>query len=106
MIPVAILAFVGMVGVTIGGAVAVFLSFRSTLPAWLLLVAGIPALAVGIFYTVGLAVAQRGSFPVKLVFWVNAACGLICVIQFIRRRRDALAARSAVDQSTPDEKTA
>jgi hypothetical protein len=106
MIPVAILAFVGMAFVTIGSAIAAVLSFRSALPSWMLLIAGIPALAVGIFYTVGLAVAQRGAFPVKLVFWMNAACGLMCVVQFFWKRRVASRARSVVAHSAPDEKPA
>jgi uncharacterized membrane protein YfcA len=105
MIPAAIAVFVGLIAVSICSLVAALLSFRSVVPTWFLLLAGVPAFAVGAFYSVGLAIAHRGSLPVQAVFWLNTASGLVCLLQVVRRR-DATQGAVHDPMANDDEKKA
>ena len=94
MIPAAIVITLLLAALCVGALILALIGAQQRTPIWLLVVVGIPALAVGGFYAVGLAVAKRGAATIHVFFWSLALLGMVCAGHACRRwmvaRRQAL----------------
>ena len=75
-----------MVVTAVGGIVTLLSFYRGT-PSWLAVLAGAVSLTFGVLGSLGLIVPSSNSAPVEFVAWPNLACGLICIVEAIRRRK-------------------
>jgi hypothetical protein len=85
MLGFAILILFILIGITCLGVLSTILSIFRFIPAWCLALAVLPSFLVGTFYTIGLAIAQRGSILTFGFFGLNMLLGIVCYVRLLTR---------------------